>query len=76
MQPRRPPIEDQLRPGRNFVRAAPRAAIHDPFTPPMTAAKIRTAIDDAVFYLRSLQHPDGSIGDGGVRWTARRPWPP
>src|SRR5262249_51913707 len=33
---------------------------------PMTATKIRIAIDDAVFYLRSLQHADGSIGDGGA----------
>ena len=36
-------------------------AIHEPFTPPVTAAKIRTAIDDAVLYLRGLQAPDGSI---------------
>src|SRR5207253_11517770 len=27
--------------------------------------KIRIAIDDAVFYLRSLQRPDGSMGDEG-----------
>ncbi len=43
---------------------APRQAIHEPFIPPMTAVKIRTAIDDAVFHLRTLQHADGSISDG------------
>ncbi len=43
-------------------RMAPARAIHDPFTPPVTADKIRTAIDDAVLYLRSLQIADGSIG--------------
>src|SRR5437868_8857945 len=42
------------------------AVIHEPFTPPITAAKIRTAIDDAVYYLRTLQGPDGSVaGDPG-----------
>jgi hypothetical protein len=37
------------------------AGIHEPFTPPITAAKIRTAIDDAVYYLRTQQVADGSI---------------
>src|SRR5262249_4296312 len=42
-------------------------AIHEPFTPPITAAKIRTAIDDAVYYLRSQQVVDGSVhGDEGA----------
>ncbi len=41
--------------------------IHDPFTPPITAAKIRTAIDDAVYYLRTQMGPDGSVhGDDGM----------
>jgi hypothetical protein len=42
--------------------------VHQPFKPPVTAAKIRTAIDDAVTYLRSNQAANGSIldnGDGG-----------
>lgn len=69
----------QERPDRNrlqnFVNQAPQfgrpgvprgAAIHEPFTPPITAAKIRTAIDDAVYYLRNQQGPDGSVhGDEG-----------
>jgi hypothetical protein len=55
---------NQFRPGRLPRNAGP--GIHEPFTPPVTAAKIRTAIDDAVFYLRGLQHPDGWIGDGGA----------
>src|SRR5262245_44094572 len=41
---------------------------HQPFKPPVTAAKIRTAIDDAVTHLRSHQAANGSIldnGDGG-----------
>jgi hypothetical protein len=52
------------RPGLGF--AAPVRGIHEPFTPPVTAAKIRTAIDDAVLYLRGLQQKDGSITDGGA----------
>jgi len=46
--------------------------IHDPFTPPITAAKIRTAIDDAVYYLRNQQGPDGSVhsDDGMTSLTA------
>src|SRR4051812_119525 len=39
-----------------------RAAVHEPFTPPITATKIRTAIDDAVYYLRTQQGQDGSVG--------------
>ena len=43
------------------------AAVHEPFTPPITAAKIRTAIDDAVYYLRTQQRADGSVnGDDGM----------
>lgn len=37
--------------------------VHTPFAEPMTAEKIRTAIDDAVMFLRSQQAPDGSIGE-------------
>jgi hypothetical protein len=36
-------------------------ALHEPFTPPITAAKIRTAIEDAGAFLRSRQGPDGSV---------------
>jgi hypothetical protein len=60
---------NQLRPGRGIPRAG-RAAIHEPFTPPVTAAKIRTAIDDAVFFLRSQQGPEGNIGDEGTTCLA------
>src|SRR5262245_5512385 len=54
-------------------KGAPRGAvIHEPFTPPITAAKIRTAIDDAVHYLRTQQQPDGSVGrdEGQTSLTA------
>lgn len=57
---------NQLRGGRGPAFNAGRPGIHEPFTPPITAAKIRTAIDDAVFYLRSQQSPEGSIGDEGM----------
>jgi hypothetical protein len=60
-----PPNQLQQIDPRNAVlpsRMAPRRAIHEPFTLPVTADKIRTAIDDAVLYLRGLQGPDGSIG--------------
>lgn len=40
---------------------------HDPFQRPITAAKIQTAIDDAIQYLRNQQLPDGSIGDNPGR---------
>jgi hypothetical protein len=56
---------NQLRGGR-LPRNLAGAAIHEPFTPPVTAAKIRVAIDDAVFYLRGLQQADGSISDWGA----------
>jgi len=36
-------------------------AVHEPFVEPITAEKIRTAIDDALMYLRNRQAPDGSI---------------
>ncbi len=55
---------NQFRPGRVPRNAGP--GIHEPFTPPVTAAKIRTAIDDAVFYLRGLQNAEGAIGDFGA----------
>ena len=41
--------------------------VHRPFVGPITAQKIRTAVDDAVMYLRSLQQDDGSIEFGGGR---------
>jgi hypothetical protein len=49
--------------GPSNARPAVGRAIHEPFVEPVTAAKIRTAIEDAVTYLRSLQTPDGSIPD-------------
>jgi hypothetical protein len=61
-----PQVRNQAR---GFGRPAAQrgAAIHEPFTPPITAAKIRTAIDDAVFYLRTQQGDDGSVhGDDGM----------
>src|SRR4051812_45876317 len=64
-----PPARDQVqnfnsRFGRNAALRGP--VIHDPFMPPVTAAKIRSAIDDAVYYLRAQQGPDGSVhGDEG-----------
>jgi len=39
-------------------------AVHEPFSGPITAAKIRIAIEDAVMYLRNCQTPAGSIGEG------------
>jgi hypothetical protein len=59
---------NQLQQFRNRNAVPPRKTtslrgIHEPFTPPVTAAKIRTAIDDAVLYLRGLQGADGSIQD-------------
>src|SRR6516162_1355021 len=61
---------DQIRGGRGGPRGPAfnvgGPGIHEPFTPPITAAKIRTAIDDAVFYLRSQQAPQGNIGDEGT----------
>ncbi|MCA9557475.1 MAG: DUF4159 domain-containing protein, partial [Myxococcales bacterium] len=42
------------------------AAIHTPHEGPITAAAIRTAIDDGVLFLRSRQTPDGAIGRGYV----------
>jgi hypothetical protein len=67
-QLQKPPNQlDQLN---QFRRGPVRPAgpgIHEAFAPPVTAAKIRTAIDDAVFYLRGLQHQDGSITDGGAQ---------
>ncbi|MBU0550574.1 DUF4159 domain-containing protein [Myxococcota bacterium] len=47
--------------------ASPSAQIHAPFEPPVTAEKIKTAIADAAFYLRSQQQPDGSIESGYVQ---------
>ncbi len=52
---------------RNYGQQAPvGAAIHTPHEGPITAAAIRTAIDDAVLFLRSRQSPDGAIGRGYV----------
>ena len=49
------PALQNIGPGRApAFNRAPRRAIHEPFVPPMTAAKIRSAIDDAVYHLRSL----------------------
>ncbi|MCI0458502.1 MAG: DUF4159 domain-containing protein [Gemmataceae bacterium] len=73
-----PPARDRTQ---NFDNQAPRfvqkgpqrgAVIHEPFTPPITAAKIRTAIDDAVYYLRTQQGADGSVGgdEGSTSLTA------
>jgi hypothetical protein len=56
---------NQFRPGRGVPRIAG-GGVHEPFTPPVTAAKIRLAIDDAVFFLRGLQQADGSISDWGA----------
>jgi len=73
VQPGRPVRLEQLnqfRPGRGLAGNAGRPGIHEPFTPPVTAAKIRTAIDDAVFYLRSQQNPAGTIGDEGTTTLA------
>ena len=39
-------------------------AIHQPFSGPVTAAKIRIAVDDSVMFLRSRQAEDGSIPSG------------
>lgn len=61
---------NQFRAGRLGPRPRGGPGVHEPFTPPVTAAKIRTAIDDAVFYLRSLQGPDGAIGDEGTTTLA------
>jgi len=40
-------------------------AFHEPFKEPMTAKKIRIAVDDAIMYLRSQQLPSGAIGAQG-----------
>src|ERR1043165_410807 len=55
---------------RNVAQRGP--VIHEPFTLPIAAAKIRPAIDDAVFYLRTQQRPDGSVGgdEGSTSLTA------
>jgi hypothetical protein len=48
----------------NVRSPAETGAVHEPFTEPITAAKIGAAIDDAVTFLRSRQQPDGRIGVG------------
>jgi hypothetical protein len=67
--PRRPGLRNQVNARLNpqWVNQAPagQQRIHEPFVEPMTARKIRTAIDDAVMYLRSRQHPGGAIGATG-----------
>jgi len=56
------------------LSAASSRAVHEPFTGPVTAEKVRIAIDDAVMFLRSRQAPDGSIAgnyvDGGTALAA------
>lgn len=67
-RPRDKRLQNFVNQGPEFGRpVAPRGAgIHEPFTPPITAAKIRTAIDDAVYHLRTQQGADGSVhGDEG-----------
>ena len=49
---------------RRAAGAAGQGNIHEPFTGPVTADKIRAAIDDAVMFLRSRQANDGSIPSG------------
>ncbi len=44
--------------------------VHQPYQSPLTAKKIRTAIDDAVTYLRNHQRPDGSILESGTQGGA------
>ncbi|MHC4401034.1 MAG: DUF4159 domain-containing protein [Planctomycetota bacterium] len=51
-----------LLPGNRQLYGRP---VHEPFVEPLTAKKIRTAIDDAVMYLQSRQAADGSIEEGG-----------
>ena len=50
--------------GRGAVVTQTGGVLHEPFAEPMTAAKIRDAIDDAVLFLRARQAKDGSIEDG------------
>jgi hypothetical protein len=57
---------NQFQRGGRFPVGNTGAAIHEPFAPPVTAAKIRAAIDDAVLYLRGQQKADGSIFDWGA----------
>ena len=45
--------------------AAAPGVVHKPFAEPMTADKIRAAVDDAIQYLRSQQAADGSMEAGG-----------
>ena len=57
------PLLNQQFPGRGRGPQAPAGGrnVHAPFVPPITAAKIQTAIDDAIMFLRSRQAADGSI---------------
>jgi len=72
------PVEPRLPNADNFaprfVAAQPQrgAVVHEPFAPPVTAAKIKTAIDDAVYYLRTQQVENGSVGndEGATGLTA------
>ena len=59
---------DNFRPRPGVRNSAP--GTHEAFAPPVTAAKIRTAVDDAVFYLRGLQSPEGIIVDEGTTTLA------
>ncbi|MHC4252088.1 MAG: DUF4159 domain-containing protein [Planctomycetota bacterium] len=47
---------------RRWAQGRQMQAIHEPFRGPITAAKIRRAVDDAVSFLRANQRSDGSIG--------------
>jgi hypothetical protein len=61
------PLLNQMPRGLRAARPGPTAftrPIHEPFAEPVTAAKIRRAIDDAVMYLRSRQTPDGGVEEG------------
>ncbi len=58
------------RPGnlnRRLVNQPTAGGVHEPFAGPVTAAKIRVAIEDAVMFLRSQQRADGSIEAGHAR---------
>jgi len=50
-----------------FAPGVALAQIHQPFTTPVTAEKIRISIDDAVMYLRARQAADGSIQEQSRR---------
>ena len=61
-------VQRALNRGQNFSQGTMRqqsfGLVHEPFVEPITAEKIRTAIDDAVMCLRNQQAQDGSIEEG------------